>query len=450
VMGVRQRGRQQIDAFLKIPEVEIACICDVDEAVGRKQVDRIRDATGKAPFLEKDIRKVLEDKSIDAVSIATPNHWHSLAAIWACQAGKDVLVEKPLSHNLFEGRRLVEAARHYGRIVQHSTQYRSAPGIRAGIEFLRQGKLGRVTLARALIYKPKGGIGKAGGEQPIPPGIDYDLWLGPAPHKPLTRKKLHYDWHWLWDYGNGEIGNQGVHMIDICRWGLGQKLPQTVTCCGGRFGPADVGEIPETQVALLDYGDCRMMVEVRCLPSPPFPEANLNIGEVFYGSEGHMVIGHYGDATAYLGKEKRPLVLGETLTRPPAKPSATDYDDGHFRNFLAAMRSRKAADLFADVEEGHLSCCHVHLANISYRLGRLASFASKKSAFSEDAVAGDAFQRMQEHLADNRLLMNDAQYRLGRTLRVDAQAERIDGDTDANALASRIYRRPFVVPEKIG
>jgi predicted dehydrogenase len=449
VMGVRQRGRQQIDTFLKIPEVEIACICDVDEAVGRKQVERIQEATGKAPRLERDIRRVLEDRSLDAVSIATPNHWHSLAAIWACQAGKDVLVEKPLSHNLFEGRKLVEAARHSGRIVQHTTQYRSAPGIRAGIEFLRQGKLGRVTLARALIYKPKGGIGTAGGEQPIPPGVDYDLWLGPAPNKPLTRKKLHYDWHWLWDYGNGEIGNQGVHMIDICRWGLGQRLPRTALCCGGRFGPPDDGEIPETQVALLDYGDCQMLVEVRCLPSPAFGDTNVHIGEIFYGSEGHLVIGHYGDATAYLGKDKQPLVLGEPLTKPPGKPSATDYDQGHFRNFLAALRSRKTSDLFADVEEGHLTCCHVHLANMSYRLGKQMPFDPRRAVFSEDSDASDAFQRLQEHLADNRLLMKDTTYRLGRTLKFDTQSETIPGDAEAALLATRSYRQPFVVPDKV-
>jgi predicted dehydrogenase len=166
MMGVRSRGRKQIDCFLKIPGVEIAYICDVDEGIGRGQADRIRQVTGKAPRLEKDIRKVLEDKTVDAVSIATPNHWHTLAAYWAVQAGKDVLVEKPLSHNLAEGRRLVDAARYYRRIVQHTTQYRSAPGIRAGIDFIKQGKLGEVTLARALIYKPRGGMGKVNGEQP--------------------------------------------------------------------------------------------------------------------------------------------------------------------------------------------------------------------------------------------------------------------------------------------
>jgi predicted dehydrogenase len=190
-MGVRQRGRQQIDAFLRIPEVEIAYICDVDEQVGGQQVERIRQATGKAPRLEKDLRRVLDDKTVDAVSIATPNHWHTLAACWSVQAGKDVLVEKPLSHNLAEGRAIVQAARHYGRVVQHTTQYRSAPGIRAGIDFIRQGKLGSITLARALIYKPHGSIGKVDGPQPIPPGVDYDLWLGPAPKKPLMRRKLH-------------------------------------------------------------------------------------------------------------------------------------------------------------------------------------------------------------------------------------------------------------------
>ena len=449
MMGVRSRGRKQVEAFLKIPEVEIAYVCDVDEGIGRSQVDRIRQATGKAPQLEKDIRKVLEDKTVDAVSIATPNHWHTLAAYWSVQAGKDVLVEKPLSQNLAEGRRLVNAARYYRRIVQHTTQYRSAPGIRAGIDFIKQGKLGAVTLARALIYKPRGGIGKVNGEQPIPPGVDYDLWLGPAPQKPLLRKKFHYDWHWFWDYGNGEIGNQAVHMIDICRWGLGQTLPKTAISCGGRFGPLDDGEVPDTQIALFDYGDsCKTLVEIRALKSPHYD--GVDIGEIFYGSEGRLIIGHYGDATAYLGKDKKPLVVGEPLTKPPAQPSATDYDDGHFRNFLSVMRSRKVEDLYADVEQGHLTCCHTHLGNISYRVGQETRFDPKKASFADDREASEAFQRLQDHLRDHNLLMRDTTYRLGRMLRVDAATETLEGDPQANALLTRQYREPFVVSEKVG
>jgi hypothetical protein len=289
------------------------------------------------------------------------------------------------------------------------------------------------------------------GEQPIPPGVDYDLWLGPAPKRPLTRKSLHYDWHWLWEYGNGEIGNQGVHMIDICRWGLDKKLPRTAICCGGRFGPADDGEIPETQVALLDYGDdASMLIEVRCLPSPAFGDTGVKIGEVFYGSEGQLVIGHYGDATAYLGKREKPLVVGETLTKPPGKPSATDYDNGHFRNFLDAMRTRKVDSLYADVEEGHLSCCAIHLANMSYRLGSDVPFESRKEVFVDHEQASDAFGRMRDHLRDNRLRMQDATYRLGRRIEFDAATETVLGDGQANSLLSREYRKPFEVPEKVG
>ena len=235
--------------FLKIPEVEIASICDVDDSVGGREVDRIRNLTKRTPQQARDIRKVLDDKSVHAVAIATPNHWHTLAAYWACQAGKDVLVEKPLSHNLAEGARLVEVARYHRCVVQQASQYRSAPGIRAAIDFLRQGKLGAVHFARVLVYKPKPGIGKVGKPQDPPAGVDYDLWCGPAPRpRKLQRLKLHYDWHYVWDYGNGEIGNQGIHQIDICRWGLGKKLPRSVVSCGGRFGPADDGQIPDTSV----------------------------------------------------------------------------------------------------------------------------------------------------------------------------------------------------------
>jgi predicted dehydrogenase len=399
----------------------------------------------------KDIRQALADPTIQAVSIATPNHWHTLAAYWACQAKKDVLVEKPLSHNLAEGRRLTAVARHHQCIVQQATQYRSAPGIRAGIEFLKQGRLGKVTLARAVVYKPKNGIGKVGTPKDLPAGVDYDLWCGPGP-KPekLHRLNLHYDWHCIWDYGNGEIGNMGVHTIDICRWGLGKKLPRTALSCGGRFGPPDDGQAADTQLALFDYGDdCRMLVEVRNLPSRDYPNTHMQVGAIFYGSEGHLIIGHYGDSTAYLGKDKKPLVLGEPMIKPPEKPSAVDYDNGHFRNFLSVMRSRKVEDLYADVEEGHLSCSHVHLANISYRLGTDASFSSRSATFASDAETSETFERMQAHLQDNHLLREGTTYRLGRLLHVNTTDETLDGDPEANALRTRAYREPFVVPEKV-
>jgi predicted dehydrogenase len=451
VMGVRQRGRQHINTFLKIPEVEIACVGEVDDAIGGREVDRVRHTTKKAPQQARDIRKVLADKTIHAVAIATPNHWHTLAAYWACQAGKDVLVEKPLSHNLAEGRRLVEAARYHRRVVQQATQYRSAPGIRAAIDFLRQGKLGTVNFARAVVYKPKPGIGMVGTPQDPPAGVDYDLWCGPAPRPAkLHRLKLHYDWHCVWDYGNGEIGNQGTHQIDICRWGLGKKLPRSGVSCGGRFGPPDDGQIADTQLALFDYGDdCRMLVEVRNLPSPAHAGSGIHVGEVFYGAEGRLVVGHYGAAVAYLGKDDKPLVVGEPSVKAPGKPSATDYDEGHIRNFLSVMRSRKVEDLFADVEEGHLSCAHVHLANISYRLGRDASFQARQGAFARDLETAEAFQRMQAHLHENKVMTQDTTCRFGRMLHVNAEAETLIGDREADMLRTREYRAPFVVPEKV-
>ena len=194
----------------------------------------------------QDIRRLLDDKSIDAISVATPNHWHALATIWACQAGKDVYVEKPVSHNVSEGRRMVEAARKYERIVQTGTQCRSHKGIQDAIDFLRSGKLGQIYMAKGLCYKPRGSIGHKP-DGPVPANVDYDIWLGPAPKRPFNPNRFHYNWHWNWDYGNGDLGNQGIHQMDLARWGLGKnELPKAVMASGGRFGYSDDGQTPNT------------------------------------------------------------------------------------------------------------------------------------------------------------------------------------------------------------
>ena len=328
VIGVRGRGRSHIKGFKNQRNVEVAAICDADEGV-------IGDAMRSVPKAKyyKDIRKLLEDRSIDAVSIATPNHWHSLAAIWALQAGKHVYVEKPISHNVFEGRKVVEAARRYNRIVQHGTQSRSSLGTQKGIEFIRGGGLGRVKVAHALCFKWRPSIGKVDGPQKPPATCDYNLWTGPAEMQPLTRTQLHYDWHWVYNTGNGDIGNQGVHQMDIARWGLGKSgLPQTVQSLGGRFGYDDDGNTANTQLSLMDYGDSQILFEVRGLESERI--GTTKVGVFFYCDEGVLLSNSY-KKTAY---PTRFECSAEQATQPPiesalnfAVPGRNPRDDPRHR-----------------------------------------------------------------------------------------------------------------------
>ena len=285
---------------------------------------------GSEPKVVQDLRRVLDDKSIDAVSIATPNHWHALAAIWACQAGKDVYVEKPVSHNVSEGRRMVEAARKYDRIVQTGTQCRSHKGIQDAIAFLRSGKLGQIYMAKGLCYKPRGSIGhKADG--PVPPGVDYDLWLGPAPKQPFNPNRFHYNWHWIWDYGNGDLGNQGIHQMDLARWGLGKnELPKAVMASGGRFGYTDDGQTPNTLLVGFEFDDCELQFEVRGLITND--EAKVKIGDIFYGTEGILAITSYDRLAGLLrarSSRRAPAAAAAATTSPtssrpsrPATPSS--------------------------------------------------------------------------------------------------------------------------------
>jgi predicted dehydrogenase len=392
VIGIGGRGGSHIQGFNELPGVEVAALCDVDEGILNK-VAAGAERNGKKPALYTDVRKLLEDRTIDAVGIATPNHWHSLAAIWACQAGKDVYVEKPCSHNLSEGRRLVEAARKYDRIVQHGTQCRSTSGVREAIDQLRNGVIGDVYMARALCYKWRNTIGRKK-EEEVPKGVNYDLWLGPAPTRPFTRNRFHYNWHWHWDYGNGDIGNQGVHQMDIARWGLGVKLPKKVQSMGGHFMFDDDQETPNVQVATFEYPEEKKMLvfEVRHWITNTEGDAPCDVGVLFYGSEGYMSIPTYSSYATFLGKKREP------------GPKGSGGGD-HFANFIKAVRSRKREELHAEIEEGHLSSALCHLANMSYRLGRTIDF--------------------------------------------DPKSEACLNDEKAAALSTRNYRKPFVVPESV-
>jgi predicted dehydrogenase len=413
----------------------VTAICDVDTAVVGKAIKAVEDKQKKKlVHVTQDIRRVLDDKSIDIISIATPNHWHALAAIWAMQAGKDVYVEKPVSHNVREGRMIVETSRKLGKICQTGTQSRSQKGMQEAIEFVHSGKLGKVHLGRGLCYKRRPSIGKVSGPTAIPGSCDYNLWCGPAPMKPLMRKNLHYDWHWVWDTGNGDLGNQGIHEMDKARWGLGKmELPKSAISIGGRFGYIDDGQTANTQICLFDYGDCELIFEVRGLPTQKLMGAA--VGNIFYGSEGYVVCPSYSSGMAY-DKDGKKLA---------------EFKGGgdHYGNFVRAVRERKHELLNADILEGHLSSAMCHLGNISYRLGTQTSFAEADKSFGKDADGLDSIKRMLDHLKENKVDMEATKFSLGRKLMIDQKTETFLNDKEANAMLTREYRKGFVVPDKV-
>jgi predicted dehydrogenase len=402
-VGINGRGNAHIGAFLgmKNKGVDLAALCDIDERVLNSRAGAVQGARGKKPDTYTDMRKLFEDKNINAVSFATTNCWHALGTVWACQAGKDVYVEKPASWSVWEGRKMVEAARKYNRMVQVGTQSRSDPRVRKAVAELHAGIIGDVYMARALCYKRRDSIGIKPDSDP-PPYIHYDLWLGPAPKQPFNPNYVHYNWHWFWDFGNGDIGNQGVHEMDKAIWGFNKKeLPVKVASMGGRYGYKDQGQTPNTQVATFTYADGKMLVfEVRGRFTND--ERGVGVGNLFYGSTGFMA-----DWRAELGSERK---------KEPGKPAPEIKDlppvggsgqGNHFENFIAAVRSRKVEDLNADILWGHLAAAHVHMANTAYRLGKTLTFDPKTEQFTGDYAA------------------------------------------EANKYLKREYREPFVIPEQV-
>jgi predicted dehydrogenase len=379
----------------------------------------------------------MDNRDIQRVSVATPNHWHALAAIWAIQAGKDVYVEKPVSHNISEGRRIVEFARHHNKICQAGTQIRSG-GCRGAIEWLRAGNLGQVNVGRGLCYKRRDSIGRCDGPQRPPATMDYNLWCGPASNAPPRRNgrfgPVHYDWHWIWEYGNGDLGNQGIHQMDVARWGLGKnELARSVLSVGGRFGYTDDGETPNTQIALFDYGDSKLIFEVRGLPTSA--QRGASVGNIFHCANGYMVMPAYTRAVAYDNN-------GREIRR-------WNGPDDHYGNFVRAVRSRRRQDLNGDIEEGHLSSALCHLANLSYRLGREQAFGQRAEAFGDDRVANETLGAMTEHLRTNSVNVANTMLRVGRRLTVDPRTEQFIGDAEANRYLTREYRQGFVVPARV-
>jgi predicted dehydrogenase len=433
-IGVRSRGQSHVSAYAGMNDVQIATLCDIDVNVIAPSLKIIADKGKPKPEVVQDLRRVMDDPNIDAVSIATCNHWHALAAIWAMQAGKDVYVEKPVSHNVWEGRQMVEAARKYGRICQAGTQIRSTKGTNDAIAYIRAGKIGKVEVARGLCYKRRKSIGQMK-PSAIPQGVDYNLWLGPAHPRPFQENTFHYNWHWLFDTGNGDLGNQGIHQMDVARWGLGQQvMPKSVVGYGGRLGYVDDGNTPNTHVAVMDYGDgTQLIFETRGLETKDYKGAM--VGNVFHGTEGTLVLAGYDSGTVF---DKDGKVVEK-------------FSGGgdHFRNFIDCMRSRKVEDLKGDVYEGHVSSALCHLGNISYLLGEQESFTKEPDAMEDNEAAIETFNRFKQHLSENGVSMTGDTFRMGRKLKLNPEKENFGRNREANKLLTRDYREPFVVPKKV-
>ena len=394
VIGIRSRGKDHYRALVKIPNVKIAVLCDIDQRLLPEAVAEVEQLTGYRPATATEFRKVLDDQNIDVVSIATPNHWHALQTIWACQAGKDVYVEKPVSHTLLEGRKMVEAARKYNRVVQTGTQARSSLPVIQALNYLRDGGLGDIYMTKGLCLKPRGSIGRVQNSS-IPEGVNWDAFLGPAPYRPFNTNRFHYKWHWFWDTGNGDLGNQGIHQADICRWAL-NKLTHPVRIKGtGNFFIWDSDqETPNIQHLDFEYDDGSIVqFDVRGLGTNA--EAGIRIGNLIFGSKGWMNLGNEDEGRCHTyfsdikiepsgyssySEEEGPVFTSDD-------PETSDSVVNHFTNFLDCVRSGKWQDLHADILQGHLSSALCHLGNISCRLKRSLRFNPHAETFIDDAEA---------------------------------------------------------------
>jgi predicted dehydrogenase len=389
--SVGGRGRQLLRPFTSFKDVDIAYLCDVDESFFPFGQKLLTAAERPEARVEKDLRRVLEDKRIDAVIVALPDHWHALATIWACQAGKHVYVEKPASHNLREGRRMVEAARKYQRVVQLGTQSRSSASLARAADLIRSGKLGKIPFARAWIGGSRPSIGKQK-DAAVPPGVDYDLWLGPAPERPFNPNRFHYRWHWMWDYGTGELGNNGIHGLDRLRWILNLEAPTRITAAGGKLFYDDDQQTPDTMAVAFDFPTCTVTWEHRVW------SRGTDEGAVIYGEHGTLVFGRKGWHV-----EKGIEAADEGDSRAESVEGSV-----HQRNFIDCIKDSSGTNVrrpSADIEEGYKSTRLCHLGNIAFRTGR--------------------------------------------AIRFDAQTETCLDDPEANRLLTRPYRAPFVVPDKV-
>jgi predicted dehydrogenase len=401
VIGIRGQGGTHIDSWCTLKDnrnVRLKTICDVDEQYFEAKSKVILDKTGTKPVTEWDLRKVFDDKEIDAVSLAIPNHWHALGTIWGCQAGKHVYVEKPACHNIFEGRKMIEASRKYNVRVQTGCQNRSINSVMEAIKFLHDGGIGDIYMAKGLCYKPRDSFGIAADSTP-PASLHYEQWLGPAPYRPYNEKHVHYNWHWFWATGNGDTGNQGPHQFDIARWGMNKKEhPVTIYSSGGIFGidPKECEqETPNTQTSLFRYSDGKLLeFETRGRYTNDESSLGIRIGNIFYGTEGYLELD--GETwKAFRKREKQPFAGSATSDKKPVEPAYLAAPGGadHYANFIDAIRAGNNEALHCDINEGFHSSSLPLLANISYRLGRQLQFDGLKEKFVNDPEADKMLTR---------------------------------------------------------
>ncbi len=444
IIGLGNKGKGHVSQFMNLPSVRVVALCDVDPERLSNQVKRF-----DTVFSHTDPRRIIDRKDIDVVVISAPDHWHALLAIWACQAGKDVYVEKPVSHNIREGRKIIKAATKYGRIVQSGTQYRSDEGLREAAHYIHSGHLGRMLWGHVLWYERRGSIGKVAPY--TPDWLDYDLYCGPAPVKPLRRKKLHYDWHWVWSTGTGDLGNSGIHAFDVCRWFAGyEKLPPRAVCVGGRFGVDDAGETPNTQFTILDYEPAPIYIENRNLPMRKGVremdhQRGIREGVILQCERGYFA-GFRGGGWVYDND-------GEKI-----RQFKGDGGSQHAANFIQAVRNRNAEILNAPIQEGHISSAVCHLGNLSYRLGTPMGSGSISKAVRSFKEAEHIVGRLRNHLLANEVNLKKTPMSLGPWLTIDLVKETITTVTgpkesmnvaEANRLVHGSYRAPFIVPETI-
>ncbi|TWT35842.1 Inositol 2-dehydrogenase [Posidoniimonas corsicana] len=447
VIGVGGKGRDHVKQLSQLPGVRVAALCDVDPARIANGQSMLDDAGVKAKHYQ-DMRELLDDPEIDAVSIATPNHWHALATIWACQRGKDVYVEKPVTHNLWEGKQIIDAARKHNRVVQVGTQNRSDTGFRAAIDYIREGALGEIQWMHGLWFKDRGSIGHVTGPQPIPAGLDYNLWTGPAPLEPLMRQNLHYDWHWDWDTGNADMGNLGAHQLDDCAHALDiASSPKRFLCLGGRFAREDDGQTPNMQAVCFEFDDAPpFLVEVRGLTesagSRKLPNVRgVTAGNVIQCENGYFAGGRGGGAV-YDNS-------GKLLKRFPGDGGA-----GHYANWVEAVRSRNNEGLRAELAVGVRSANLCHLANLAFRSGQPASVEEVKSRVGQRGDALETIDAIAAHLKANNVDLDRNRLTCSEWMEYDPQAMQLSGaDATSNAIANALvkpgYREPFVVPEQV-
>lgn len=447
VAGIHGRGQGHIGEYLDAKKgAKITYLVDPDSTLFDARAGAIEKKAGYRPTCAQDIRKVLDDKNLDAVSVATPNHWHSLITVWACQAGKDVYVEKPCSHNVFEGRQCVEAARKYKRVVQHGTQSRSSASVATEIAAVHSGKYGKLRISKGYCCKPRWSIGVKEPKDP-PASLDFDIWLGPAPQQPYHENIVHYNWHWFWDFGNGDQGNQGVHQMDIARWAIKENvLPKSVISVGGRWVDTpdfkDQGQTPNMLLNVFDFGGPLLVFETRGLvakkkgddKSAKFP---FKVANEFYTDQGVIRGGKF-------------YPNGSDQGEPLPKVEDAVHPNGNFGNFLDCVRSRKYEDLNAEILQGHRSSATCHIGNISYRLGQEMAYGQNADAMGTEKEIKQSLAEIAENLKGAvNVDLAAAKWQLGPKLQFDPAAEKFIGNDKANALLTRAYRRPFVVPEQV-